>query len=245
MADRATKRAEPAPPAQARWVNNIVERGEADPRLLTPNPQNWRRHPKAQKDAMSGAMEEIGWIQQVIVNKTTGHVIDGHLRVELAIAHGEPSIPVGYVELTVAQEQLALTLVDPLAAMAQADTEVLASLLETAHPQDTRVRTMLQGLAVEYALVPEDGSGPNGTTRRGGSSTGDEDDDGAEGMDTNPIPAPGSQIHMAQIFLTEETWPEFKAHVDRLREVYALDTMTDTIVECLRRSVEALSPLES
>lgn len=32
-----------------------------DPKTLTPNPQNWRRHPKAQKDALEAVIGEVGW----------------------------------------------------------------------------------------------------------------------------------------------------------------------------------------
>jgi hypothetical protein len=34
----------------------------------------------------------------VTVNQTTGHVVDGHLRIELALARNEPTVPVTYVE---------------------------------------------------------------------------------------------------------------------------------------------------
>ena len=52
-----------------------------------------------QQRAVEGALQEVGWVQQVLVNRTTGHLVDGHLRVELAISRGEPS-PVTYLDLT-------------------------------------------------------------------------------------------------------------------------------------------------
>jgi hypothetical protein len=48
---------------------------------------------------------EFGWIQPVIVNMTTTHLIDGHARVRLALAHGQELVPVSYVEITAAQEE--------------------------------------------------------------------------------------------------------------------------------------------
>ena len=89
------------------WRSRIVETGTADPRSLIANPKNWRKHPKAQADALSGVLGEVGWVQDVIVNRTTGHLVDGHLRVEIAARDNQPTIPVTYVELTEAEEALA------------------------------------------------------------------------------------------------------------------------------------------
>jgi hypothetical protein len=79
---------------------------------------------------------EVGWVAQVLVNKTTGHVVDGHLRVELAISRNEQTVPVTYVELSKDEERLVLATLDPLAAMASADTAKLAELLADLTPSD-------------------------------------------------------------------------------------------------------------
>ena len=80
--------------------------------------------------ALEGALEQIGWIQQVIVNKTTGHIVDGHARVQLALRRNEKTAPVLYVELTEAEERMALASLDPLSAMAVTDAEQLYKLLD-------------------------------------------------------------------------------------------------------------------
>jgi len=71
------------------FKNRIVGEEHVAPDQLLANPMNFRRHPKAQVKALEGALDEIGWIQRVIVNKRTGHLIDGHARVELALGRGE------------------------------------------------------------------------------------------------------------------------------------------------------------
>src|SRR5690348_10145058 len=81
-----------------RWRNRIVGHGEEDPEQLLANPNNWRIHPKSQQDALKGVLSEVGWVQDVIVNKRTGFVVDGHARVALAISAGE-RVPVVYVDL--------------------------------------------------------------------------------------------------------------------------------------------------
>ena len=131
------------------WHNRIVSQSNVDPATLTGNPRNFRRHPQAQHDALRGALNQIGWIQDVVVNKTTGLIVDGHLRVKLAIAEGQPTIPVKYVELTADEEALALATIDPLAAMAYHDAEALDALLADVTTDDPAVQALLDSLRVD------------------------------------------------------------------------------------------------
>ena len=87
-----TRTATPSATA-AGWRNRIVEHAEAAPAELVPNPRNWRSHPPEQQKALAGALAEVGWVAEVLVNRTTGNVVDGHLRIELALARDEPTIP--------------------------------------------------------------------------------------------------------------------------------------------------------
>lgn len=112
------------------WQNRIIGSGTEDPSQLVANPRNWRIHPKPQQDSLSDVLERVGWVQQVLVNKVTGNVVDGHLRVELALSRGEPSVPVLYVELDPSEEALVLATLDPLSSMAAVDEEKLRELLD-------------------------------------------------------------------------------------------------------------------
>jgi hypothetical protein len=117
------------PQKSAQWSTRIVGQGEEAPEQLLANPRNWRIHPKHQQDALQETLDRVGWVQSVIVNRVTGHVIDGHLRVGLAISKGEETIPVSYVELDDEEERLVLATLDPLAGMAVTDEGALKGLL--------------------------------------------------------------------------------------------------------------------
>jgi DNA modification methylase len=134
------------------WRSRIVGHAEVAPADLVPNPRNWRTHPPEQQRALTGALSEVGWVAEVLVNRTTGHVVDGHLRVELAVARKEPTIPVTYVELTEAEERLVLATLDPLAAMASAEKDALAALLADLEPADDALATLLAELAEQHGL---------------------------------------------------------------------------------------------
>ena len=95
-------------PTSGTWRNRITGHADVAPASLLPNPANWRRHPSRQQRALAGALGEVGWVAAVMVNQVTGHLVDGHLRLELALARGEPTIPVAYVELSEAEERLVL-----------------------------------------------------------------------------------------------------------------------------------------
>ena len=112
------------------WQNRIVGHGNVPPESLTSNPMNWRQHPQAQRDALESVLDGIGWVQDVIVNKRTGLVVDGHARIDLAIERGEATVPCVYVDLSPDEERLVLATLDPIGAMAETGSEAMAALLE-------------------------------------------------------------------------------------------------------------------
>jgi len=134
------------------WKNRIIGTGTADPVDLIPNPKNWRKHPREQESALEGVIEEIGWIQDIIINQRTGRMIDGHLRAELAIKNKEKSVPVKYVDLSEEEEAKALLTLDPITAMAEADKEKLAELLQTVTSDNEDVKKLLDGIGKEYKI---------------------------------------------------------------------------------------------
>ena len=78
-----------------------------------------------------------------------GHVVDGHLRIELALARREPTVPVTYVELSEDEERLVLATLHPLATMAEAERDQPAALLAGLEPEDEALRALLDDLGPE------------------------------------------------------------------------------------------------
>jgi ParB-like chromosome segregation protein Spo0J len=111
------------------WQNRIIGSGTEDPEQLLANPRNWRIHPGEQQDRLKALLEKVGWVQNIIVNQRTGHVVDGHLRVGVAISEGRSQVPVVYVDLDEDEEAAVLAMLDPLAAMAATDEGALVGLL--------------------------------------------------------------------------------------------------------------------
>ena len=138
------------------WKNRIIGYGEEAPDQLLANPHNHRTHPKRQQDALSGSLDTLGYIQTVIVNKSTGHIVDGHLRVTMALREGQSIIPVTYVDLTPEEEAQALLSLDPIAAMAATDADKVDELLRMVNTDNEQVMKHLQDLAIENGITSPD-----------------------------------------------------------------------------------------
>lgn len=137
------------------WRNRIVGHGNADPKTLSPHPLNWRTHPEYQKDALDGVLREVGWVQQIVVNQRTGTMIDGHLRVALALEQKAKEVPVVYVDLGEEEERLVLATLDPISAQAEADAMKLKALLDDVSTGDAAIQQMLSDLAEKAGIFSD------------------------------------------------------------------------------------------
>jgi len=135
-----------------RWKNKIIRHEDMPVSELTPNPKNWRKHPKGQAEALSGAIEEVGYLIPVTWNERTGKILDGHLRVELARANHEETIPVNVVDLSEEEEAKALLTLDPITAMAEADKDLLKALMDQVSTDNEGIQKMIDGLAQDNGL---------------------------------------------------------------------------------------------
>lgn len=134
------------------YRNRIVGHGDEALDQVIFNPANWRIHPKIQQQALNGVMDEVGIVQEVIINKTTGNLIDGHLRCTLAARRGQETIPVTYVELSEAEERLILATFDPVGSMAAADRAQLNDLYDLIETENEDVQSALEEIAKREKL---------------------------------------------------------------------------------------------
>ncbi len=113
-------------------MDPVIPTPEADPPLrlewrspaeLAENPANWKRHPQAQLAARTGVIAEVGWAGACPFNEATGRLIDGHARRKVALDQGAERVPVLVGRWSPEQEAMSLATLDPLAALAEADTE--------------------------------------------------------------------------------------------------------------------------
>jgi hypothetical protein len=122
---------------------------------ILPDPRNWRRHPKAQLDALRGVLQEIGIADALLARETPDGLmlIDGHGRQEL---DSKTLWPVLILDVNEDEAAEIMATLDPLAAMAQADQKQLDALLQDVQSGEAAVQQMLSDLAAREGIVPPD-----------------------------------------------------------------------------------------
>lgn len=122
---------------------------------LLPNPKNFRLHPIEQQSAMKGLLQEIGFADALIAREVGDGrlmLLDGHLRVDVS---GDGTVPVLVVDLDEDEADKVLATLDPLAAMAKTNQEMLDELIRGVSTESEGVAAMLGGLKSKTADTEE------------------------------------------------------------------------------------------
>lgn len=111
---------------------------------LKADDRNPRRHPKAQRAALEQMLQRNGYADALLTRETPDGLvlIDGHLRAEL---DADQVVPVLVTDLDEAEAGELLLTLDPLASMAEADTQALTELANSM-PDDEDFRELLTGI---------------------------------------------------------------------------------------------------
>jgi ParB-like chromosome segregation protein Spo0J len=116
---------------------------------LRPHPKNWRRHPRAQQDALRGVLAEIGYADALLARELPDgslELVDGHLRAETT---PDMEVPVLVLDLDEQEAAKLLALLDPLTGMAQTDQELLADLLTRVETENEAVQSLIARMLAE------------------------------------------------------------------------------------------------
>jgi DNA modification methylase len=135
--------------------DRVVELRRVRARELVPNPKNWRRHPKAQAEALRGLLGEIGNADALLARELPDgrlQLIDGHLRAETM---PDEEVPVLILNLNEEEADRLLLTLDPLATMAMADSERLSALLDSVRTNDPAIQALLDNLRAQEGLLLE------------------------------------------------------------------------------------------
>jgi len=155
------------PGAPELFKNRIVRYDVKRADQFTMNPENWRRHPQRQRDALKGSLSTLGWVKPVIENQRTGYVLDGHERIWNALPNND-LVPYIVVDLSEEEEKLALAILDPLSELATMDPQQFVLLADQVPEDllgDPAIRKELGELrALAASMVPSPEPGEGGDT---------------------------------------------------------------------------------
>lgn len=117
---------------------------------LIPCADNWRLHPKRQRDLMKSVLQTIGYADALIARETEDGalaLIDGHLRADVS---PDVEVPVLIVDLNAREAKELLLVHDPIGAMAERDDEAVSRLLEDF---ETTNETLERFIGEEFKLA--------------------------------------------------------------------------------------------
>jgi hypothetical protein len=114
---------------------------EVPPTQLTANPKNWRIHSARQRSTYKAFKSKYGWLQTVLLNLTTGKLLDGHMRVDEAIKSKEKAVPVSIIAVSEEEENEILATLDSIGLLAQRNTQALESLLKATKKSSESLKT--------------------------------------------------------------------------------------------------------
>ena len=116
---------------------------------LVANPAIGGRTPRRQQDALRGILAEIGYADALLVRELGDgrlEIVDGHLRAETT---PDELVPVLVLDLTEAEANKLMTVLDPLAGMAEADEKLLESLLAEVSTDNAGLQKLLDELLLQ------------------------------------------------------------------------------------------------
>jgi len=201
---------------------------------LAPNPKNWRTHPKEQQDALKGVLAEVGMADAVLARELADGslmLIDGHMRAEVV---GSSLVPVLVLDVTEEEADKLLATIDPIAGMAETNSQALSELLAEMSSNSEAVSSLLSDLAKSSGILEQILSAEaEGTSSETGEGADGEEED-SSGNDSDAPPPSG--VRMVQLFLDETTIVEFQQWTMALSENYGTENITDTVMETLKRA---------
>ena len=100
-------------------------------------------------------LEEVGWVQSVILNRRTGRLVDGHLRIELAIKNKEELVPVTVVDLSEDEEDAILASFDPISAMAKINHDALSALVAGIKTTNPALRDLIERIKKQSCIASD------------------------------------------------------------------------------------------
>jgi hypothetical protein len=110
-------------------------------------------HGQSQRAALEGVLTDVGYADALIARETPDglELIDGHLR---AASTPDAMVPVLVVDLDDAEAELLLATLDPIAALAGRDTEMLNDLIKVVMSESEPVRELLDSLYTTAPSLP-------------------------------------------------------------------------------------------
>jgi|GEM_PF-1415049 hypothetical protein len=148
----------------SQFRDRIIEVKKVKSRELLDNDGNWRLHPDAQRETMTGVLHEVGKADVLLAyysarNDDQLTLFDGHLRKAL---DPDEEWTVAITDLTDEEADKMLLVLDPLAAMAEMNKARLLDLTDRVNTDDLMVRELLRKMEMEAQRIGDEDENEDG-----------------------------------------------------------------------------------
>src|ERR1019366_6918018 len=131
--------------------DRITEFRRVKAKDLVPHELNWRVHTGEQSAALRGLLAEVGFAGALLVRPISGgkfQILDGHLRAKTL---KNMELPVVVCDLNDEETNKLPLTYDPIASLAESDSDRIRKLLETVHTDSRAVGALLERVAGQDA----------------------------------------------------------------------------------------------
>ncbi len=138
--------------------DRIVEVRKCKASELTDHENNWRMHPEAQREGLTGLLGEVGKVDTLKAyysERAGGRLVllDGHLRKAI---EPDEEWNVTILDINDAEADKLLLLFDPITAMAEMNAQKVLELTDRVNTDDLAVRELLRRMELDAQHVAED-----------------------------------------------------------------------------------------
>lgn len=201
-----------------------------DAKEMVAHPQNFRRHPQSQVTQIRKSLDKFGWLQNVIWNRRSGYILNGHARIELAAKAGQ-KVPVRVVDVNPLVEKQILLALDKTGEGATFDEETLVSLINQVVEEVDELPIGWTATELEKLITSVEGNEDEEEP--------EEEDELPTLSEDAPVNVPLASIRMVQLFLTQENIDQWRMMIQTLSDAYDLHTVTDVVFKAVQTAYKA------
>ena len=202
---------------------------------LNPDPENPRTHDERNLASIRASLESYGQVEPLVVQKSSMMIIAGNGRATAMKEIGWEQASVALIDCdddTARRLSIALNRSGELAGW---DESILAQHLKELSTIDHSFDPLALGFTGSEmeALVSEFADDIEMLSMEPPEG---EDESGSNGLPpgTQPEDMPTSAVRMVQLFLDDQTAPQFQMWVRKLAKRFETDNITDTVFEAVR-----------
>tara|TARA_Y100000004_G_C8859608_1_gene388426 strand:+ start:217 stop:921 length:705 start_codon:yes stop_codon:yes gene_type:complete len=223
--------------------NRIKEHTTVKKSDIRPNPNNWRLHPTEQIEGLKTVLNDIGFVDELLViedpeKKAKYMLIDGEAR--WSVHQADDILPVAVLDLSEDEAKIVLTTFDPISSFAGTDPRKLEELMKstdmTALEQEVsdEMKTLMTDIdekfATGYQELPAQETDAYFVENERESLPPSEY---MKNVEAGTVPVSAQSI---QIKVTPEEYEACMQRLKELAQVYSTNTLSDTFVKLIQES---------